>query len=251
MLASHQYTELIDPMHISVKSLVCGAVFTAGLPVCADLWYFSYTFDASVRGTAGNQLTGVVEGTLSGDGDTIAISSFESLSLGGFDYEITPTIGGRGHLPDSPPLISLSGETLDLWVCVQGFTGIFPGLGGDCPFGAEGGFLLIGDYQGSPSGFFSPSLAWAGIPELGTSYRDGDRPLEPGNWFATRLATDLEPVAAAEVGAILSDCAAATNPTNCSITGFNNLLSSGAISGRQRGALQSDLAGSGNKGEKP
>lgn len=85
--------------------------------------------------------------------------------------------------------MSLSGNTLDFWVCVQGFTGNGSGNpndpANDCPFGAEGGFLVSDFWP-----FSNPGGAIAGIPELsaiepeGLGYRDVDIPHNLSNWSA-------------------------------------------------------------------
>ncbi len=105
----------------------------------AELIRFSYTFDANSLGTPGHILTGVIDGTILDDSDTILINNFLSVSLAGFDYEKDNFIGIRAANFGDQPVMSLSGDTLDFWVCPQGFTS--PD-GIDCPFGSEGGFLV-------------------------------------------------------------------------------------------------------------
>ena len=61
----------------------------------AELYSFSYTFDGSDRGTAGHILTGVIDGTMQEDGDTIIINDFLSASLFGHAYDIGDDIGIR------------------------------------------------------------------------------------------------------------------------------------------------------------
>lgn len=164
--------------------LVAVLVFIT-LPVAAqaELFLFSYTFDGNARGTGGNELSGVVQGSLLGDGDTILIHNFLSASLAGFPYEFSKYIGIRAADPDDQPVMSLSGAALDFWVCPLGFSEVDRDGAPDCPFGAEGGFLLsqftttVGD-----------NAAWAGIPELGAGYRDGDRPLNLANWSAEAVS---------------------------------------------------------------
>ena len=46
------------------------ALCLSALNAQAALYAFSYTFDASFRGTPGHVLEGIVEGTLQPDGDT-------------------------------------------------------------------------------------------------------------------------------------------------------------------------------------
>ena len=161
----------------------------------AELFSFSYTFDANTRGTTGHVLEGIVEGFLMEDGDTIVISKFVSASLGGHDYEVTASAAVRAADPSDTPKMSLSGDELDFWVCVQGFTYTYDNGGGDCAFGPEGGFLIsyyvdsnTGDCLDTSGGDCSV-WAWAGIPELGDSYRDGDIPVNRNNWSATTYST--------------------------------------------------------------
>jgi hypothetical protein len=161
---------------------------------------FSYTFDANIRGTSGHVLAGVAEGFLQDDDDTIKISSFRNLTLNSIPYLINQReINIRASDPSATPVMSLSGDTLDFWVCVKGFTffGDSPN-DGDCSFGGDGGFL-IGPYidtsNGSCISESAPGVcvvwAWAGIPELGEDYRDGDIPMEPINWTAEVIVNEL------------------------------------------------------------
>lgn len=145
----------------------------------AELFLFSYTFDNNTRGTGGNELSGVVNGSLLGDGDTIAIHNFVSASLAGFPYEFSKYVGIRAADPDDQPVMSLSGASLDFFVCPLGFSVVDQYGDPDCPFGAEGGFL-ISDHTTT----VGVNVAWAGIPQLGAGYRDGDRPLNLANWSA-------------------------------------------------------------------
>lgn len=161
----------------------------------AELFSFSYTFDANTRGTTGHVLEGIVEGFLMEDGDTIVISKLVSASLGGYDYVVTSDAAVRAADPSDTPSMSLSGDKLDFWICVQGFTYTYENGGGDCSFGPEGGFL-ISDYVNANTGDcieFSGNdcvvWAWAGIPDLGDSYRDGDIPVNLNNWLATTYST--------------------------------------------------------------
>lgn len=191
-----------------VTSSLFLTLLLGSLNASADLYFFSYTFDGIVptgSGTAGRPgtvITGIVDGDLQGDEDTIAINSLKSATLSGFDYDRSSSIGIRGHVPGSRAKISLSGNTLDIWVCVNGFT-IQTNNGGDCSFGQEGGFLInnvAGDLgllnfpglSGRPG--VVQTIGWAGIPELdaiaGGRYREGDIPLNPNNWFAALVDGD-------------------------------------------------------------
>ena len=157
-----------------------------------QLFTFTYTFDGNTRGTAGHELTAVVEGTLLDDNDTVVIANVVSASLAGIDYEITSDLAIRAANPAYAARMSLSGDVLDFWVCVQGFT--FSDNGGDCSFGVEGGFLISPHLDFETLACIEPDengdcivWAWAGIPELGDDYRDGDIPFNSANWSAQQL----------------------------------------------------------------
>lgn len=142
---------------------------------------FTYMFEANVRGVPGHTLNGIAEGLLLADGDSFQILGFKEADLDGAPYEIAQQdIGIRAGDPRQPATMSLSGDRLDFWVCPQGFTNEFLG-GGDCPFGAEGGFLVSDEVDLLGNGF---GTAWAGIPAFGPGFRDGDSPIAKDNWFA-------------------------------------------------------------------
>ena len=141
---------------------------------------FSYEFDANYSGNPGDVLTGIIEGLLYEDGDTIRVTDVRSASLAGNDYTFTETIGIRAANVASKPLISLSGNVLDVWVCPAGFVD-----NDDCSFGNQGGFLA--SYGSTPVG----AAAHAGIPALGASFRDSDRPINQANWSASLIAEPL------------------------------------------------------------
>jgi hypothetical protein len=157
------------------------------------LYSFSYTFDATDRGTAGHELKGVVQGTLQDDGDVIYVHNLISASLAGFEYEVVDYPGIRAVNFDEQALISLSGDTLNLWVCTQAFTLEDDNGDGDCPFGTEGGFLISDDFS-----LVGDSWALAGIPGLvelnngDITYRDSDIPISRNNWNAQLLAEDAD-----------------------------------------------------------
>ena len=159
-----------------------------------QLFTFTYTFDGNTRGTPGHELTAVVEGTLLDDNDTVVIANVVSASLAGIDYEITSDLAIRAANPAYAARMSLSGDVLDFWVCVQGFT--FNDNGGDCSFGVDGGFLISPYLDFETLACIEPDengdcivWAWAGIPELGDDYRDGDIPFNSANWSAQQLNT--------------------------------------------------------------
>ncbi len=186
-----------------LKSSLALLLFVISLPAAAaELYFFSYTVDGvtpwSPDADSNAEFTAIVDGSLQGDGDTIVINALLSASLSGIDYVIGDEVGIRGHVPGSPARISLSGETLDVWACVQGFS-IETANGPDCPFGAEGGFLInntAGDLglvnfpglSGNPD--VEQTIFWSGIPELGASTREGDIPLNAANWTAVALDSD-------------------------------------------------------------
>ncbi|MFT6438051.1 MAG: hypothetical protein ACJAVI_006136, partial [Candidatus Azotimanducaceae bacterium] len=164
------------------------------MSVNAEIFKFSYLFDASSNGTAGHVLTGVVDGTLQSDGDTIVINELLSASLAGFAYEMTPAIRIRANNSTDAPKMSISGSKLDFWVCVNGFSQVAADGGGDCPFGNEGGFLVSDVYE-----IDGQAIGWAiaGIPQIedlvngNNRYRDIDIPINVSNWSAVSLG-DLE-----------------------------------------------------------
>jgi cytochrome c5 len=149
---------------------------------------FSYTFTGNQRGDAGNIITGLIEGMVAADNDTIEILEFKQISLAGIDYQLSESIGIQAILPANKPKMSLSGAVLDFWVCVQGFSQTTADGSGDCPFGAEGGFLF------SQAGLDSITDPWAlaGIPELGASYRNSDIPLTLANWQAEIVNSETD-----------------------------------------------------------
>lgn len=172
---------------VNVLGLLLGLVLSHSS--WAGLFDFAYVFDATASGTPGHILAGTVDGELQSDGDTIVVNDVLSASLGGFAYDISAGRGIRAADPAGAPRISLSGSTLDMWVCVQGFTSSFLG-GGDCAFGNEGGFLISYDVEfgNGPTG----GTAHAGIPDLislapngNNFYRDSDLEINPGNWSAS------------------------------------------------------------------
>lgn len=173
------------------KSVQRGALMLLALAAVsaeAAFFEFSYTFEANRSGTSGHVLEGVVAGELQPDGDTIVIDTFVSASLAGIAYGIGEDIGIRAADVTGPAVMSLSGDTLDFWVCPQGFTGEYPEpyAGGDCPFGVGGGGFLISDdfdFGPTPVG----NRAHAGIAELGARYRDSDSPVAKANWSAREV----------------------------------------------------------------
>lgn len=138
---------------------------------------FAYEFDGSPAGTAGHFLRGVIEGVLLDDGDTVEVTGLQQAGLAGFEYTISNTIGLRSGRAGVPPVLSLSGDYLDLWVCPAGFTDT---EAQDCAFGADGGFLISQNWEP----FAGTSVVHAGIAPLGDSFRDSDRPMNANQWAA-------------------------------------------------------------------
>lgn len=146
-------------------TLVTTPVVVLGVP-----FTFSYDFDD------GSSLTGILDGIVQSDNDTIEVIDFSSASWNGFSFpDIAPDeFSAVSDFPAGllPPTVSFSGNTFDLFVCPLGFSQT-----GNCSFGADSGFLLglmanfgqgglvpafaIGDGQGN--GLIGPinPLAWS------------------------------------------------------------------------------------------
>lgn len=179
----------------------------------AEMYAFSYTFDASDKGTQDHTFSGIVEGTLLDDGDTIIVSSLVRVSLAGNYYNLSDVIGIRAIDPSEQPRISLSGETLDVWVCIQGYSQFYEDGSGDCQLATESGFLL------SDAGALDVTESWAiaNLSELGDGYYNSDIPINLANWSAQRVpkANTGFTVFSDNVNAgwPLWDCCAASTPS--------------------------------------
>ena len=178
----------------SKLTFILSLALTPFLTQASEQFSFSYTFDASARGTPGEILSGVVEGRLAEDGDTILIDRFIQADLSGIRYNISGKTDIRAADPEDAPRMSLSGETVDFWVCAEGFDGFDENGGGDCAFGDTGGFLISPylDTQTAECIQFDDNeecvnWAWAGIPEKTNAYRVGDIPSIKNNWQASKL----------------------------------------------------------------
>lgn len=181
--------------HSSLKSiLVLSFCLTAFWTQAGEKFSFSYTFDASARGTPGEILSGVVEGQLTEDGDTILIDRFIKADLSGIKYNISASTEIRAADPTQRPKMSISGKEMDFWVCAEGFDVYYENGEGDCIFGETGGFLVSPyvDVQTAECIQLNASeqcinWAWAGIPDKTNAYRVGDIPAIQSNWVATKL----------------------------------------------------------------
>lgn len=87
-----------------------------------------------MRGTAGNVLTEIVDGTLQEDKRTVVINKLHAASLAGCGYRVGENAGIRANDPLASPILSISGAKLDFWICPQGFNADTLSSGGDCPF---------------------------------------------------------------------------------------------------------------------
>ncbi|WP_156964760.1 hypothetical protein [Alteromonas marina] len=166
---------------------------------CGERYSFSYTFDGAPRGTPGEVLSGIIEGRLAEDGDTIIIEKFIEADLSGINYNLSDSTEMRAADPVNVPKMSLSGDVLDFWVCAKGFDGFYENGGGDCAFGVTGGFLIspyvdVNTAECIQSDELGQCIiwAWAGIPEKTNDYRVGDIPVNDNNWTITKLLpTDI------------------------------------------------------------
>ncbi|MBR9785125.1 MAG: hypothetical protein GYB34_12305 [Gammaproteobacteria bacterium] len=161
---------------------------------CGERYSFSYTFDGSPRGTPGEVLSGIIEGKLTDDGDTIIIEKFIEADLSGINYNLSNSTEMRAADPVNLPKMSLSGDVLDFWVCAKGFDGFYENGGGDCAFGVTGGFLISPYVDVNTAECLQLdeagqciNWAWAGIPEKTNDYRVGDVPANKSNWGIVRL----------------------------------------------------------------
>jgi hypothetical protein len=183
-------------LKILLACLSCIIAFSAQ---CGERYSFSYTFDGAPRGTPGEVLSGIVEGKLADDGDTIIIEKFVEAELSGINYNLSDSTEMRAADPVNVPKMSLSGDVLDFWVCAKGFDGFYENGGGDCAFGVTGGFLISPYVDTNTAECIQYddtgqciNWAWAGIPEKTNDYRVGDIPVNENNWTITKLLpTDI------------------------------------------------------------
>lgn len=143
---------------------------------------FTYTFDSyrdivdgeSEIGEAQHVLTAIVDAVFADD-DVFEVINIREAMLDGHSLTVGDNPGIVASRDNTPALLSLSGDLLDVLICPDGFS-----LQLDCPFGAEGGILL--------SDFFlenGESIALAGHPALGAAYRARSYPIRRDNWSAS------------------------------------------------------------------
>ncbi len=100
----------------------------------ASTMTFNYTFsDSSI-------LQGTLDGTVQGDSDTVFINSFGAVNYFGTDFssiELTDFVSVSDFpLGALQPLVSISGNLMDVFVCPNGFSS------GNCGFAIESGFFF-------------------------------------------------------------------------------------------------------------
>lgn len=176
-LSNSKLTGTVPAALYQLDSLVTLNVAANNLTQTTTVVQFSYTFDATHGGTTGHVLSGLVDGILLDDEDTILVVGVREASLGGESYAMGEQPGLRSARLGVAPFVSLSGDNLDFWVCPGGFTD------NDCSFGGQGGFLISDRW--SLTG--ATNSAHAGHPTFGFSFRDSDRPINRNNWVAQIL----------------------------------------------------------------
>lgn len=143
---------------------------------------FSFTFDSyrdvvdgqNQIGAADHVLTGIIDAVFA-DEDLFEVISIQEATLDGNPLIVGDNPGIVATRDNTPALLSLSGDLMDVLICPNGFTQQL-----DCPFGTEGGFLLSDFSLGN-----GDSLALAGHPALGASYRARSFPINRENWSAS------------------------------------------------------------------
>lgn len=130
-----------------------------------------------VSGPSDHVLRGVVEAVFDGD-DIFEVISFQEGTIDGNAFNVGANPGIVSFRPDTPALLSLSGDLLDVLVCPDGFTSHFY-----CAFGSEGG-LLVSDFWPLSGDIAGQSGALAGHPALGNDYYNITTPLDKSAWSA-------------------------------------------------------------------
>ncbi len=112
--------------------------------VNATPFSFDYTF------SDGSTLTGALDGTIQADSDTVFINSFGSVSYLGTtlaSIELTDFVSGSDFPAGAlQPLVSFSGNAMDIFVCPNGFTS------GNCTLSSDGGFFFNNGRTGAGDG---------------------------------------------------------------------------------------------------
>jgi hypothetical protein len=152
------------------------------LPAQAATFAFSYT------ALTNEVLAGTVEGDLQADGDTIFVTGFGPVSFAGVGLSaIEPgEIRSGSDYPAGAlqPVLSLSGSTMDIFVCAQGFD-----TNGDCSLANEGGFFI-----GTGFGFAAGDGQGTVIFESGT--------YDAARWSIAAAPIPVPPAAALLAGAL-------------------------------------------------
>jgi hypothetical protein len=149
--------------------------------VCeSELFEFSYTF------LTGEVLSGVINGVVLADTDTIEINSFISAKFDNKNFLSIESDEVRATLITNTPKMSLSGNVLDFWVCPAGFTSEYLD-GGDCNFRNESGFLLTHSIEFAQNG-------WAGAGPGDGNTKPFEVGLTIANWTLSPLDTDDDSV---------------------------------------------------------
>ncbi|MBY8975202.1 VPLPA-CTERM sorting domain-containing protein [Rhodobacteraceae bacterium NNCM2] len=151
---------------MKMKSLAAAVAFCVSM-VANDASALQYSFSYT---DTGFNLSGLLEGSLQADNDTIFVDDFGPVTFNGTllaDIEPADIVS----ISDFPvgalqPLVSISGTSMDVFVCAQGFSS------GNCSFANDGGFLLQG------------STAFAGNG-LGL---DANTSLTTGNWTISEVS---------------------------------------------------------------
>jgi hypothetical protein len=171
-----------------MKNLLCtltSFLFFFTITAKAELYSFSYTFETSEPTNQAHSLSGIVEGNLLDDGDTIVVTNLVRVSYAGIYYRLSDDLGIRATEFADQPRISLSGDTLDFWVCTEGFSQLYEDGSGECQLETESGFLV------SDAGFLDviEPTAFVNIVKQGDNYRASNTPLNRANWRARQVPT--------------------------------------------------------------
>ncbi|MEA5509728.1 PEP-CTERM sorting domain-containing protein [Crocosphaera sp. UHCC 0190] len=125
-------------------------------PAQAALFNFSYTL------IGGDVLSGMLDGDVQGDGDTVSVNSISMPLFNGVAGPDLPFVVSNSAGPSLPATVSFSGSVMDIIACTNS----------DC----GDGFLFDGSMYIS-----------------GVSYGDAFEPYNPNNWSLTAKATEAVP----------------------------------------------------------